>query len=664
MTLRLLKQRAQELSAQLEVQPAEIIGDKRKTETWRARVTALEELVAEQERQNQLTPREIARLAVENRARNYMNVEMPDPVLHKQSLGTRIREYLIKNINNNGEPIIVATERNFLERALPKIHQVAEAMLREPTIRVFRLGLLFNVGMYQYTDEDQQIESKSFVVKYHRVNNSGEILPAIEHMYADFLEKLESYIEGGSDWVFSHFDNIQIHISKENPLVGRSYEKLPAWIELKHAIINPKNNSGKVNDNKCFKWAVLIALTADIFSDHQDRLTKFLKPENAQYLNMLKFDGLSEGDENVRIEEIEKFEKLNNIAVHVLTCNEVQNEDHETIKEVTPLRRSKLPFEPVPDGQQPPKVITLFYYKKHYSWVKDVSRLLSAGRSEHDHASHYCMNCLLGYQSEKSLTEHQGLCLLNGVSKVSLPTKDPFTYYGKSFSEYLAKMRYPFTVFGDTESVLIEEETQDDQSGQTRKTSHHVICGYSLFVVSAYPEYQNDFKPILFRGEDAKERFTKAIIWLTNKIYYEYLSIDKPMIMSPEDEQVLEHATHCHICEKPLEEFTDIFTDRFFKPYSVRDHDHYNGKFRGPAHAHCNTRFTAKKTKVPVFFHNLKGYDAHHIITELAKYETKIDVIANSSEKYMTFGTPRIRFLDSLQFFAPGSSLALCEIYL
>ena len=79
MTLRLLKQRAQELSAQLGVQPTDFTGDKRKTDSWRARVTALEELIAERDReqqqqQNQLNRHEIAREAVERRARDYMNV--------------------------------------------------------------------------------------------------------------------------------------------------------------------------------------------------------------------------------------------------------------------------------------------------------------------------------------------------------------------------------------------------------------------------------------------------------------------------------------------------------------------------------------------------------------------------------------------------------------
>eukprot|EP01044_Picomonas_judraskeda_P046439 COSAG03_NODE_25918_length_262_cov_1.276074_1_plen_80_part_00 len=46
----------------------------------------------------------------------------------------------------------------------------------------------------------------------------------------------------------------------------------------------------------------------------------------------------------------------------------------------------------------------------------------------------------------------------------------------------------------------------------------------------------------------------------------------------------------------------------------VRDHDHLTGKYRGAAHNSCNLEEGKKRTRhytIPVFFHNLKGYDSH-----------------------------------------------------
>ena len=50
----------------------------------------------------------------------------------------------------------------------------------------------------------------------------------------------------------------------------------------------------------------------------------------------------------------------------------------------------------------------------------------------------------------------------------------------------------------------------------------------------------------------------------------------------------------------------------------VRDHCHFTGEFRGAAHNHCNRQFR-KTFKIPVFFHNFKGYDGHIVFKNLAK---------------------------------------------
>ena len=62
-------------------------------------------------------------------------------------------------------------------------------------------------------------------------------------------------------------------------------------------------------------------------------------------------------------------------------------------------------------------------------------------------------------------------------------------------------------------------------------------------------------------------------------------------------------STKCHICYKP-------FTLRDPK---VRDHCHYTGLYRGPAHSLCNLKYKIP-SYIPVVFHNLSGYDAHLFI--------------------------------------------------
>ena len=55
--------------------------------------------------------------------------------------------------------------------------------------------------------------------------------------------------------------------------------------------------------------------------------------------------------------------------------------------------------------------------------------------------------------------------------------------------------------------------------------------------------------------------------------------------------------------------------------------------------------------KVPVIFHNLRGYDSHLIFCELNKFDVKINVIPNGLKKYMTFFLGKnLVFIDSMQF--------------
>ena len=68
----------------------------------------------------------------------------------------------------------------------------------------------------------------------------------------------------------------------------------------------------------------------------------------------------------------------------------------------------------------------------------------------------------------------------------------------------------------------------------------------------------------------------------------------------------------------------------------VIDHCHITGKFRGATHWSCNINFQLTK-KIPVIFHNLRGYDNHLIFSELNKFDANFNVLPNGLEKYMAF---------------------------
>ena len=127
---------------------------------------------------------------------------------------------------------------------------------------------------------------------------------------------------------------------------------------------------------------------------------------------------------------------------------------------------------------------------------------------------------------------------------------------------------------------------------------------------------------------------------------------NKPLIMTEDDEQRFRTMDGCHICG---EKYTD-------KDVRVRDHCHITGKFRGSAHQECNLKLRIKpeNLKIPVVFHNLRGYDSHLIMQQIGKianayaYKDKpliINAIPNDMEKYMAFMLGNhLTFIDSYQF--------------
>ena len=78
--------------------------------------------------------------------------------------------------------------------------------------------------------------------------------------------------------------------------------------------------------------------------------------------------------------------------------------------------------------------------------------------------------------------------------------------------------------------------------------------------------------------------------------------------------------------------------------------------YRGCAHEKCNLDDSFRYFKIPVFFHNLKNYDSHLIIgkaNEINKElneNKRIDVIAQNSEKFITFSFGSLQFKDSMAF--------------
>ena len=136
---------------------------------------------------------------------------------------------------------------------------------------------------------------------------------------------------------------------------------------------------------------------------------------------------------------------------------------------------------------------------------------------------------------------------------------------------------------------------------------------------------------------------------------------NKPLKMTNDDLDAFEKAKGCHICDKEYSE----------KDIRVRDHCHITGKYRRSAHQECNLqlRINPEEIKIPVIFHNLRGYDSHFIMQEIGAivknhtYKNKkgdekqmnINAIPNNMEMYLAFMLGNhLTFIDSFQFMSSG----------
>ncbi|XP_033753110.1 uncharacterized protein LOC117336607 [Pecten maximus] len=424
-------------------------------------------------------------------------------------------------------------------------------------------------------------------------------------MYTSFIE----YQRQGSNWTLDKVLQIQIHMSKYSPLKGSSYIPLPIKLRSKHAIINVQNK-----DKKCFMWSVLAALHPA--KKDSQRVAKY-----TDYQGELDFTGISFP---VKVADLSKFETGNKISINVLGYEKGS---------LFPIHATKQRFDLhvdlllMSDGR-----------KSHYCWIKDMGRLLN-DRYSHGHRYYHCMYCMQGFTKERILNDHISYCREHGTQKVKLPSEeDKWLFY----KDVRKQLKVPYIIYADFESfqVPIHGCEVDPQKSHTEKTTQHIPSSFAYKVVGLTKETSNN--PVIYRGPDVAENFIECMLREQEEIEQRFKHVE-PMIMTGCDWQSFKSATICHICGKGMGD------DR------VRDHCHVTGAFRGAAHNECNINY--KYTgRIPVVFHNLRGYDSHLIMQAIGKVSDKeIKCIPNNMEKYISFSMGCMDFIDSFQFM--GTSL-------
>ena len=107
--------------------------------------------------------------------------------------------------------------------------------------------------------DDTIIENSfTFTSKPGTITNKNDIAPVLQRMRDDILTRIDRYTMGGSGWTIGAIILHNLHITRYNPLVARSYIALPAGIQNRKATINIKNI-----DDKCFIYCLGRAMDPD-----------------------------------------------------------------------------------------------------------------------------------------------------------------------------------------------------------------------------------------------------------------------------------------------------------------------------------------------------------------------------------------------------------------
>ena len=521
------------------------------------------------------------------------------PILEASAFKNYTNQYVMYNTKANYEPI------EFLAYAKPAILNIFKSNQNIKT-------MLYLHCLMQNIQSTTPVEF-AFHSKDLKLVLEGTDISELYNGMADEIEEEIQKVENaeGSGYTFVKVIKLVLHVTKWQPLYGSSYMPLDPYLANKKAIINMKNE-----DDKCFMWCVLRALYPK--DKNAERIDKDLKSKQ----DIINMKGICYP---VSLNGIKRFEDLNpNISISVLGYNKEEGG-------VLPLQISKH------KGCEYDIVLLLLKEavtgengeikeKTHYTLVKNKSALITSQKNNHKGKRHVCLNCFNSFNILESLNKHKEYCYKNKCVKTNMPPQNTYL----RFKNFLHSEKAPFAVYADFESLIkpLDNCDPDPNKSYTKKYQKHEPISFSYYILCSI---DGVYKPVLRKYTQTKPEDADAmdifIKWLEEDVK-DIANIEpKEMIFTEEDRKHFNKASDCWICGEKLE------NDR------VRDHCHFTGRYRGPAHNKCNLKYRKPKN-ISVFFHNLSGYDSHLFIKKIGCSTNKnenIKCIATNEEKYISF---------------------------
>jgi alkyl hydroperoxide reductase subunit AhpC len=582
-------------------------------------------------------------------------------------LNHHFREYENDNFDklNYYDGDLILPSRNFIsELVINKLTSLRRETHRSKQLHVYITIKFLMSDVDDRPDEGEEQKPSYFNSQPTTISSTNQIGQFFNTAYHEFIEGLNTAAQQ-SNLTFQGVLKVKIKVNLEKSVLGRSYIDLPTIIKTKRACVNPINK----NDDFCFKWCLLMSKYYNTIKGNSKCEVRHYKkfwdeikePENFTY--------------PTRYEDIHLFENLNDIKINVYELDE----DFKPKTFYTSRDRNK-------------NVVNLLLIhdeeKSHYVWIKNISSLLASNTTQHK--KHICSQCLTAsYDTELKLNKHMDLCMKHESCFVELPHAEEYTDdKGKihpannkmKFKNHGNAFKHPFHIVADFESTLLKVNDKNeritknykdvgvvsiDEEKSTKKYQMHIPNSYGLKYNCIHDEHSEAIK--IYNSQDpeqVRESFILELERLAKKSYDLTQMNKENIIMTQEQKEIHKSNKQCNECNCKYTK----------KNNQVRHHDHITGEFINSICYNCNIKLQYK-TFLPVYIHNLKGYDSHLFVSALFKYgyqhktSNNVSCIPNNEEKYISFSKNiqvgeytdkktnkikpvmyEIRFLDSIAF--------------
>ena len=428
-----------------------------------------------------------------------------------------------------------------------------------------------------------------------------------ETWYSHMILKLENSIENflchGSNWSLDEIKYGEFRFLQFKSLSGSGTFPIDSTLSNKNAVINLD-----VDDNQCFRYAILCSLHAKEIQRNRHRASKY-----QQYLHEINMKDI---DEPVEISNISKFESQNpDIKVNVHYWNECR------------LRRVLYNSSDTCNRRYIVNLLFIHnasYTRNHYLPILHFNRLMN-----HDgQKSKYCERCYRKFDKRyiHKYEKHLKFCLQNKLQTEEMPKGEKCK---RRFMRHASMLSPAFVMYSDMECFIDKKTNQHKPAC----VSALIIRNETLKIECVPVELRHLLPPEeiqTFVGVNCVSDYLNFINDVASNIYDLDITTKlfrQKLKLNTHEEEEFNKSLQCYLCKKQFNE----------REEKNKEHDHFSGKYRGASCTRCNMSLRLQRRFLPIFFHNLRGYDMHFLCKHgFGKFEDwKFDVIAQSREKFM-----------------------------